>query len=60
MLKKVEGMNEGTCRTLREKQLVIVGYFFELCYDICLSSDWNVSSNPGFESRLHIFNNAEK
>ena len=43
------------CNTFREKQLVIVGYFFELCYDICLSPRYNVSRNPGFESILGVF-----
>ena len=60
VLERVEKMNEGNCKTLQEKQLVIIGYFFELCYDICLSSAENVSQNPGFESRLHIFDNAER
>ena len=55
VLEGLERMNEGGCSTLREKQLVIVSYFFELCYDICLSPTNNISQNPGFESRLHIF-----
>ena len=45
------------CNTLREKQLVVVGYFFELCYDLCLSPRNNVSNNPGFNSILGVFNN---
>ena len=45
------------CETVREKQLVVVGYFFELCYDLCLSTSHNVSNNPGFESILGVFNN---
>ena len=59
IIEQVEKMNEGSCTTIKEKQLVIVSYFLELCYDICLSPSWNISQNPGFESRLHIFNNAE-
>ena len=59
VLDKVDAMNEGTCTTRREKQLVILGYSFELAYDLCLSPSWNVSENPGFESRLHIFNNSQ-
>ena len=42
---------------MREKQLVVVGYFFEMCYDICLSPGRNVSNNPGFETILGVFNN---
>ena len=45
------------CNTLQEKQLVVVGYFFELCYDICLPSKYNISNNPGFESILGVFDN---
>ena len=45
------------CHTLREKQLVVIGYFFEMCYDICLQTDYNVSNNPGFESILGVFDN---
>ena len=52
-------MNLQGCMTLNEKQLVVVGYFFELCYDICLSPSKNVSNNPGFESMLGVFNNNE-
>ena len=48
----------GGLKTLREKQLTVVGYFFELCYDICLSPSQNVSNNPGFESIIGAFNNA--
>ena len=49
--------NVNGCNTLREKQLIIVSYFFEMCYDICLSPRHNVSKNPGFESILGIFDN---
>jgi hypothetical protein len=34
-----------------DKQLHIVGYLFELCYDIAL----NVSQSPGFESFVGEF-----
>ena len=42
VLDKVDAMNEGTCTTRREKQLVILVYSFELAYDLCLSPLWNV------------------
>ena len=54
---RLEKSNIRGCHTLREKQLVVVGYFFELCYDICLSPRHNVSNNPGFESILGVFDN---
>ena len=53
----LEKANIRGCGTLREKQLVVVGYFFEMCYDICLSPKHNVSNNPGFETILGVFNN---
>ena len=56
-IKKLETANIRGCKSLREKQLVVVGYFFELCYDICLSPRHNVSNNPGFESILGVFDN---
>ena len=48
------------CNTLREKQLVVVGYFFEMCYDICLQTSHNVSNNPVFESILGVFDNRKR
>ena len=56
-IKKLETANIRGCKSMREKQLVVVGYFFELCYDICLSPRHNVSNNPGFESILGVFDN---
>jgi len=35
--------------TLRDKQLHMVTYLLELMYDLMLSTDWNVSTQPGFE-----------
>ena len=60
VLDKLEATNIRGCETLKEKQLVLVGYLFELCYDLCLSGTSNVSNNPGFESVLGIFNNAKE
>lgn len=37
------------------KQLHMVGYLFELIYDLMLAPDDNVSCSPGFESPLGIF-----
>ena len=54
----LERSKVGGLKTLREKQLTVVGYFFELFYDICLSPSFNTSNNPGFEEILGVFNNA--
>ena len=56
---RLETTNIRGCSTFREKQLVVVGYFFELCYDLCLSPRYNVSRNPGFESILGVFDNSK-
>jgi hypothetical protein len=43
------------CKTNPEKQLHMVGYLFELFYDLMLSPDANVLRSPGFETCLGIF-----
>ena len=50
--------NDDVLRTLIEKEVTVVGYFFALCYDLCLSSMRNVSNNPGFARILGVFSNA--
>ena len=52
---KLRGTN-----TLREKQLTVVVFFFEIGYDICLAPRLNVSNNPGFESILGVYDNAKR
>ena len=47
--------NVQDVQTLREKQLIVLGYFFELCYDICLGEEYNVSNNLGFEAIIGVF-----
>lgn len=42
-------------QTVECKQLHMVGYLFELIYDLMLEQCENVSSSPGFESPLGIF-----
>jgi hypothetical protein len=37
------------------RQLEMIGYFFELVYDLSLSPEHNVSESPGFETPLGIF-----
>ena len=43
------------CKALQEKQLHMVGYLFELFYDLMLSPDINVSRSPGFETCLGVW-----
>jgi hypothetical protein len=40
---------------LQEKQLTLLSYLFELLYDLALSSNWNASRSPGFETPLGWF-----
>ena len=35
---------------LKENQLLAVSYLWELCYDLLLAKDDNVSTSPGFEA----------
>ena len=56
-IKQLDKCNVRGANTLREKQLTVVGYFFEMGYDICLAPGRNVSNNPGFESILGVFDN---
>ena len=58
-INQLENANMRGAKTLKEKQLIVVSYFFEMCYDICLSPRHNVSNNPGFESVIGVFNNAK-
>ena len=57
ILRMIEKVNFRGAETVQEKQLHFVGYLLELCYDLALSSDQNVSRSPGFETPLGIFGN---
>ena len=50
-----DAMNVSSCKTLRERQLVLISYLFELIYDVYISPQTNVSRDPGFESCLGIY-----
>ena len=56
-IEQSERANIRGCSTFKEKQLAVVGYFLEMCYDICLSPKHNISNNPGFESIIKVFDN---
>ena len=55
VLQKVAKLHLSTCTELKDKQLVMVGFLFELGYDLMINSDDNVSESPGFEPCLGIF-----
>ena len=62
-LMHIRHLNKSNIRgvkTLREKKLTVVGYFFEMRYDICLCPMHNASNNPGFESILGVYDNAKR
>ena len=40
---------------LKEVKLELVSYLFEFCYDLCLSSQDNISQSLGFEKFLGQF-----
>ena len=54
-IKHLDKSNVQSVQTIKEKQLIVLGYFFELCYDICLAEKHNVSNNLGFEAIIGVF-----
>ena len=46
------------CSSIQDKQFVVIGYFFELGYELMLAANQDVSQNPGFESCLGIYSNS--
>ena len=59
-LNHIDKANIRGAMTFRDKQLKVVGYFFEMRYDICLSPIRNVLNNSGFETILGVFYNTKK
>ena len=57
---KLRESNLPGSRNTSDKQLVLIGYFFELGYELMLSPNQDVSENPGFESFLGIYNNSTR
>ena len=53
--KKIEALKFPGTERLFQKQLHMLGYLWELSYDLCIAPSSNVSSNPGFETPLGIF-----
>jgi hypothetical protein len=52
---KIQAFNFRGATSLVEKQMHMVGYLFELAYDLCISSVDNVSLNPGLETCLGVW-----
>ena len=49
-LRRLQNAKVGGDTDITEKQLHMVGYLFELCYDLAIPPDNNVSRSPGFEA----------
>ena len=53
--KRIDGVNfHGATGQLQAKQLHMLGYLWELAYDLCIAPGSNMSGNPGFEVPLGI------
>jgi hypothetical protein len=52
---KIGCVNFRGATSLAAKQMHMVGYLFELAYDLCIDSVANVSLNPGFETCLGVW-----
>ena len=59
-IRHLDKSNTRGAKTLREKQLTVVDYFVEMCYDICLSPRHNVPNTPEFESILGVYDLAKR
>ena len=51
-LSKKRSLNAAQLKTVKVE---MVSYLFELCYDLCLGKQDNISSSPGFEKFLGQF-----
>ena len=49
-IQKISSLSFYGSKTLREKQLVVISYFYEMCFDICIAPDSNVSQSTGWEA----------
>jgi hypothetical protein len=52
--KKIDAINFRGNLRLQTKQLNMLGYLWELAYDLCIAPASNVSGNPGFEVLLGV------
>jgi hypothetical protein len=52
--KRIDAINFRGNLRLQTKQLNMLGYLWELAYDLCIAPASNVSGNPGFEVLLGV------
>ena len=52
---KIDKTNFRGNHRLQAKQLNMLGYLWELAYDLCIAPESNISGNPGFEVLLGVF-----
>ena len=57
-LAKLGKLKLAGCSTIENKQLHMLGYLFELFYDLMIPPSANVSRSPELESCLGIFGGA--
>ena len=55
----IDEVNFRGATKIEEKQLHMVGYLFELAFDLMIARDDNVSKSAGFETPLGLFKNGE-
>ena len=53
--KSIDGVKFSGNQRLQQKQLHMLGYLWELVYDLCIAPSANISTNPGFESVVGQF-----
>ena len=54
---KIKAVNfQGNANSrLQQKQLHMLGYLWELAYDLCIPPASNISGNPGIETVLGVY-----
>jgi hypothetical protein len=52
IFKRIGEIKFPGAKVLADKQLHMIGYMIELCYDLALSLDHNISESAGFETPL--------
>jgi hypothetical protein len=58
VIQKISDANLPGSNDIKDKELVLIGNYYELGYELMLSANQDVSQNPGFESLLVIFSNS--
>ena len=58
-MQRLNKLNLPGCSNIEDKQFVVIGYFFELGYELILAVNHNLSQNPVFKSCLGIFTSSD-